>query len=187
MESYLIKTRLRGHDFIFKTRAGVFSKHQVDVGTNLLIESLDVKPNDVVLDLGCGYGAVGIVAAGLTPGGKSILVDANIRAVRLAQENVVLNKIGNAEVRLSDGLEAVINERFDVIASNPPASSGLGLFDEFAQDAKECLKPGGKIYFVTQERLKPAVERLFTSVFGNYELAKRSRGYIISVARKETL
>lgn len=185
MNDILITTKLRGFDLSFKTKPGVFSKHQIDTGTRLLIESLEIEPNDSVLDLGCGYGPIGIVAAKLAPKGKSVLVDANIRAVRLAQENIKLNKIPNAQSQLSDGLETVSGQKFHLIASNPPASVGLDIFNEFLTDAKQCLSAGGKTYFVTQERLKPAVERLFKTIFGNYKLVNRSRGYIISLAVEE--
>ena len=86
---------------------------------------------------------------------------------------------------LSDGLEAVSNLRFNLIVSNPPASAGLGIFEEFIHDAYRCLVNNGCVYFVTQERLKPAVDRLFKHFFGNYKLVNRSRGYIISLAVKK--
>lgn len=185
MNERIVQANLLGLGLAFKTRPGVFSKHRVDPGTQLLVETVEVGPNDVVLDLGCGYGLVGISLAKKMAGVKVILVDANIRAVRLAQENIKFNRVVRAEVRLSDGLEAVRGERFDLIVSNPPASAGLEILEEFAREGKRCLKPGGRIYFVTQERLKPTVERLFHQVFGNWELVKRSRGYIISLAKKE--
>lgn len=184
MNEISIKTNLRGFDLSFKTKPGVFSKNQVDNGTRLLAESLEIQPTDNVLDLGCGYGPIGIVAAKLAPRGKSVLVDTNIRAVRLAEENITLNHVENAKALLSDGFEVVTGEKFHIIACNPPASSGLELFEEFLRGAKKYLIADGKIYFVTQERLKPVVERLFKKVFGNYELVNRSRGYIISLAIK---
>lgn len=185
MNEILITTDLRGFDLKFKTKPGVFSKHQIDAGTQLLINSLDIQPNDNILDLGCGYGPIGIVAAKLAPEGKTVLVDANIRAVRLTQENIRLNKIPNAKALLSDGLEAVEQQKFQVVASNPPASSGLDIFNEFLANAKKCLSASGKIYFVTQERLKPTIERQFNRFFGNYQLVNRSREYIISLAVNE--
>lgn len=184
MDKALITTNLRGHEFQFKTKPGVFSKHQVDTGTRLLIEALDVRQDDNILDLGCGYGPIGIVAAKLAPQGQTTLIDTNIRAVRLAEENIRLNHLQNARALLSDGLEAVDRQKFDIVASNPPASSGLEIFEEFIKGAQGCLTHKGKIYFVTQERLKPTVERLFNRFFSNYKLVNRSRGYIISLSIK---
>ncbi|KKT78145.1 MAG: Methyltransferase small [Microgenomates group bacterium GW2011_GWB1_44_8] len=185
MNNDLIETNLRGSCFRFKTKPGVFSKHQIDTGTTLLINSLEIQTTDNILDLGCGYGPIGTVAARLAPKGQTTLIDANIRAIKLAEENIKLNNIPNANVILSDGLEAVSNLRFNLIVSNPPASAGLGIFEEFIHDAYRCLVNNGCVYFVTQERLKPAVDRLFKHFFGNYKLVNRSRGYIISLAVKK--
>lgn len=187
MEELLIKIKLRGFNLTFKTRPGVFSKHRIDPGTELLINSLAVRPDDTILDLGCGYGPVGITTAKLAPRGKTILVDANIRAVRLTEENIKLNQIKNAEALLSDGLEAVASKEnaFNIIASNPPESSGLDIFEEFTAAGKKLLKTDGRFYFVTQERLLPAARRCFEKTFRNYEMIKRSRGYGVSLARKE--
>ena len=150
-----------------------------------MIETMVIKPDDIVLDLGCGYGPIGIVAADLATQGKAILIDANIRAVRLAKENIKMNSLGNAKALLSDGLEAVADQQFTVILSNPPASSGLEIFAEFCQGAFDCLKPGGKLYFVTQARLKEAVKRVFEKVFGNFEIAARNNKYLVSLAIKK--
>ena len=180
-----IKEELRGKVFLFHTRPGVFSKGAVDQGSRLLIETMEIKPGDTVLDLGCGYGPIGIVAADLAIQGKVMLVDANLRAVRLAEENIKMNSINNAKALLSDGLEAVADQQFTVILSNPPASSGIEIFEEFCQDSFNCLKPTGKLYFVTQGRLKEAVKRVFQKVFGNYEIAGRNAKYLVSLAVKK--
>lgn len=180
-----IKEKLRGKVFLFHTKPGVFSKGGVDQGSRLLIETMTIKPDDTILDLGCGYGPLGIVAADLAVQGKAMLIDSNLRAVRLAEENIKINSIGNARALLSDGLEAVANQQFMVILSNPPASSGLEIFEEFCQGAFDCLKPQGKLYFVTQARLKEAVKRVFEKVFGNYEIAGRNAKYLVSLAVKK--
>lgn len=180
-----IKEKLRGKTFLFHTKAGVFSKATIDQGSRLLIETMAVKPGDTILDLGCGYGPIGVVAADLAAQGRAVLVDANLRAIRLATENININSVGNARALLSDGLEAVANQRFTVILSNPPASSGLEIFAEFCQDSFACLKPQGKLYFVTQGRLKEAVKRVFEKVFGNYEVAGRNAKYLVSLAVKK--
>lgn len=180
-----IKEKLRGKVFTFHTLPGVFSKGAVDQGSRLLIDTMKVKPGDTVLDLGCGYGPVGIVAAALAVQGKTVLIDANIRAVHLAAENIKTNSLDNAKAILSDGLEAVVDQQFTVILSNPPASSGIEIFEEFCQDSFNCLKPKGQLYFVTQGRLKEAVKRVFQKIFGNYEIAGRNVKYLVSLAIKK--
>src|SRR6266571_3560094 len=94
-----IHPMIRGHPFAFRTDAGVFSGDKIDRGTELLIEAIEIGPCELILDLGCGYGAIGIVAARLSEGGHVILTDVNERAVALARKNVAANAVGNAEVR----------------------------------------------------------------------------------------
>src|SRR3989454_11895490 len=110
----------RGHAFTFRTDAGVFSGGKIDRGTELLLAALEVGPCELILDLGCGYGAVGIVAARLSEGGHVILTDVNERAVALARKNIAANRIANAEVRLGDLYEPVRDMAFDHIVCNPP-------------------------------------------------------------------
>src|SRR3989475_5423364 len=95
-----IRVSVRGHPFTFLTDAGVFSRGELDRGTELLLEAIEVGPCELILDLGCGYGAIGIVAARLSDGGRVILTDVNERAVRAARENLSVNGVADAEVRL---------------------------------------------------------------------------------------
>lgn len=175
----------RGKKFLFKTKAGVFCKDKVDRGSQLLIEKMEIQPNDFILDLGCGYGPIGIVAATLAYKGRVILADSNLRAIHLSEENIALNKIKNAQVLLSDGWEAIGTHHFSAILSNPPASSGIDIFEEFAKGAFTHLRPEGKLYFVTQSRLKNAVKRVFEKIFGNYKIVDRNSKYTVSLAIKK--
>ncbi len=102
----LVRTNLRGKHFEFLTSSSVFSKTKIDSGTRLLIESMVLPKKGNVLDIGCGYGAVGIAAAKFNPNLHVVMTDVNLRAVRLAKQNVELNKIVNAEVRLRLSLRA---------------------------------------------------------------------------------
>src|SRR5207247_10374099 len=111
---------IRGHPFTFQTDAGVFSGRGLDRGTELLLAALEVGPYELILDLGCGYGTLGIVAARLSQGGHVILTDVNERAVALVRKNVAANRIANAEVRLGDLYEPVRAMAFDHIVSDPP-------------------------------------------------------------------
>ena len=160
------------------TAGGVFSGRRVDAGTKLLIESLQVGEADRVLDLGCGYGPVGIVAAHLAPRGHVVLVDINERAVRLARENLVLNAVQNAEVRQGDGAEAVKELTFDTIACNPPIRAGWAVVERLLGEAGALLVPGGCIYVVarTKQGAKTLARKL-EALVGPTEEVERGGGY----------
>jgi 16S rRNA (guanine1207-N2)-methyltransferase len=95
----LIRVTLRGSSFKFLTASSVFSKKRVDLGTRLLLDAMVLPETGAVLDVGCGYGAVGIVAATSNSRLHVVMTDVNRRAVRLARQNVKINKVNNAEVR----------------------------------------------------------------------------------------
>src|SRR5688572_15838237 len=120
MKQALIHARVRGFDLRLMTQPGVFSDDAVDPGTELLIEAMRVSPTVKVLDLGCGYGVIGIVAAKLAARGHVTLVDSDIRATRLTQRNLELNGITNADVVLGDGVHDLPPKaKYDVVVSNP--------------------------------------------------------------------
>jgi 16S rRNA (guanine1207-N2)-methyltransferase len=109
---------VRGFELRLRTQAGVFAHRELDEGTRLLIESMRISPTARVLDWGCGYGVIGIVAAKLATRGRVTLVDSDIRATRLAQQNIELNGIENAEVILGDGVHDLPPKtRFDAVLS----------------------------------------------------------------------
>ena len=178
----MITTTLRGRNFRFKTKPGLFSKNIVDPGSKLLIEYMVVKSSDTVLDLGCGYGAIGLVAASLANEGKVYMVDTDIRAVKFSKINAFLNKIENVEIIASDGFEELSTMCFDVVLSNPPSHLPKETMIEFIEGAKENLNKGGKLYFVNEKRIQPLVKREFRRVFGNYEWVTQNPQYIVSTA-----
>ena len=92
-----IKVLLRGKEFEFFTGSGVFSGKKIDKGTEVLIENCIVKQDAVVLDYGCGYGAVGIAIAKSSPATEVVMVDINKRAIKLAKMNIELNRADNAD------------------------------------------------------------------------------------------
>jgi 16S rRNA (guanine1207-N2)-methyltransferase len=182
----IVHETVRGFDLRLETQPGVFAQHGLDPGTRLLIEAMRVSPKARVLDLGCGYGAIGIVAAKLALRGGAVLVDSDVRATRLAQRNVELNDVSNAEVVLGDGVNDLPPKaRFDVIASNPPTHSGREVLDEFVAGAYRLLKPRGQLYLVINRLL--SLKREVDTVFGNSETAARSKGYVVLRAIKAPL
>lgn len=173
----------RGHALTFRATWGLFSPTAVDEGSRLLIEEMEVKPSDAVLDVGCGYGALGLAAAALAPQGTVHLVDKDFVAVEFAAKNAVLNNLLNAKVYLSNLLSHVPEkQKFDVILSNPPAQGGRELLSILLHDAKVHLNQGGRIYLVTVSGLKEFIKRNFQEVFGNYEKVRQGKTYTVAQA-----
>ena len=143
---------VRGLPLTLRSDAGVFSRGALDRGTELLIEALEIGPCELILDLGCGYGAVGIAAAKLSEGGHVILTDVNERAVRLAERNLRDNGVINAEVRSGDLYEPVRGMSFDHIVSNPPIRAGRAVVDRIVSEAPEHLLEGGRLWLVARTR-----------------------------------
>lgn len=182
---YTIETELRGFSLELATEAGVFSRERVDRGTRLLIKHIDVEPTDRILDLGCGYGVVGIISALLAPEGHAALVDINRRAVELARHNLEINAIPNAEVHHGDGFAPVRGRSFDLIAINPPIRAGLRLVHRFIEEAGDHLAPDGRFYLVG--RTKQGVIRIsekMSQVFGGVEEVAKGGGYRLYLSRR---
>jgi 16S rRNA (guanine1207-N2)-methyltransferase len=146
------QARLRGRVYRFRTDRGMFSPDHIDPGTLLLIETMEVRPGETVLDLGCGYGALGIAAAPLAAPARVYLTEVNRRAAALAEQNLGLNGIENAEVRIGDGLEPVADLRFDVILTNPPIRAGYAVVFPLLEQAADHLAPGGRLWLVARVR-----------------------------------
>ncbi len=168
----------RGRRFRFLTDRGVFSYGHVDRGTRLLLEALEVGPEDEVLDMGCGYGVVGVVAAVLAPRGRVVMVDVNARAVELARENARRAGLANVEVLHGDLYAPVAGRRFDVIATNPPIRAGRRVVRAVVEGARQHLKPGGRFYLVARTAHgAKTLGRLVEQVFGHAEEVERGGGY----------
>jgi 16S rRNA G1207 methylase RsmC len=177
---------LRGFDFTFNSTWGLFSPKTIDEGTRLLLNHIDVLPDDDCLDLGCGYGAIGLTLARLAPGGETNLVDKDFVAVEYTDKNVAANNITNASVYLSNGFSRVPpDKRFDLIASNLPAKAGNEMWNIMFADAHDYLKPGGRIYLVAISALRQFIKRSFIDIFGNYEKVKQGSKYTVSLGIRE--
>lgn len=160
-----------------ETRAGVFSRDGLDPGTELLIACMDIRPTDHVLDWGCGWGALGMVAARLASRGRATLVDSNIRAITCAKNNLTRNRIRNAVARVRDARVYAKNERYDLIVSNPPLHDGNAAAHPLIEGAYRALRPGGRLMLVAM-RPEPYLKHI-RKVFGRGEIAVRKDGYAI--------
>ena len=176
------RTELRGMLLTFSATWGLFSPKAIDAGTQLLIEHLDIQENDTCLDLGCGYGAIGITLAKCVQTTTVYLVDKDFVAVDYARKNVQQNRLQNCHILLSNGFSHLPDIQFDLIASNLPANVGKELLQIFLTDAKQHLKPNGRLYVVTISGLRAFIKRNFLSIFGNYRKVKQRHTHTVAMA-----
>ena len=168
------------------TRWGTFSPRAIDDGTKLLMKYFSADIDDICLDLGCGYGPIGLALAKHCSMGQIHMVDKDFVAVELANYNAKLNNIVNAKAYLSDAFLQVPSDiKFNQIVSNIPAKVGREQLSIILYDALDSLKPGGVITVVTINGLKDFIKNNFKSVFGNYKKIKQGQKYVISQAIKQ--
>lgn len=180
-----IEAKLRGRTFSFTTDAGVFSKQGIDFGSRLLIETMELEPNAEVLDVGCGYGPMGLAAASIVPEGHVVMVDINERAVELSRSNAERNGIRNATILQSDLLEQVMGRRFDAVLTNPPIRVGKQTVQRLFEQAEAVLKPGGSLWVVIQKKQgAPSAFKKLETLYSDVQEVNRDKGYKIFRARK---
>ncbi len=184
-EDIVFSVRLRGQEMTFHSTWGLFSPRRVDNGSFLLLKHIKVNEDDVTLDLGCGYGVLGLTIARLTPHGQVHLVDKDFVAVEYAEKNARVNGLANSRVYLSNAFREVPDIQFDNIVSNLPANAGKELLSIILHDAHAHLKPGGRLYLVTIAGLRQFIKRNFQEVFGNYKKLKQAKNYAVALAVKE--
>lgn len=186
-----IEITLAGQNMRFATTWGLFSPREIDSGTWLLLKQvedgeIEIKPTDDCLDLGCGYGPIGLTLARLAPQGKTLLVDKDFVAVDYTRKNIALNRIANAEAMLSNGFAQIDkNRKFDIIISNVPAKVGKEMLYIMLDDARTHLKPGGRIVLVTISGLREFFKRTLVETFGNYDKIKQGKDYTVALAIKQ--
>jgi 16S rRNA G1207 methylase RsmC len=145
-----------------------------------------VNPDERAIDLGCGYGPLGLAIAKSAPEGHCTLVDKDFVAVEYAKKNAALNGITNMEVLLSNGLDQVPSDRrFTLAVTNLPAKTGKEHYYLFFHDIRERLEPGGRFYVVVITGLRQFIARSFREVFGNHKKVKQGKSYTVAMAVKE--
>ena len=180
-----LNTVQRGFPLTLKTTWGLFSPRAIDEGSQMLLDYLEIEPGDDCLDLGCGYGILGLTMAKCAPNGNTLLVDKDFVAVDYSRRHAELNNIRNAECLLSNGFDQVPKQQFDVIVSNIPAKVGKEMLYIYLFDALEHLKPGGSFYIVTITGLRQFFKRGFMEVFGDYKKIKQGKTYTVARATRQ--
>ncbi|MCO4670614.1 16S RNA methylase RsmC [Streptococcus infantarius subsp. infantarius] len=177
-----LKVTLLGQLFTFLTDSGVFSKKMVDYGSQILLNTLNFEKGKTLLDLGCGYGPLGISLAKVQ-GVKPTMVDINNRAIDLAKQNAQKNGV-EADIFQSNIYEKV-NGTFDYIISNPPIRAGKQVVHTIISESINYLKVGGNLTIVIQKKQgAPSAKAKMEEVFGNVEILKRDKGYYILRSEK---
>jgi len=160
----------------------VFSADEVDEGTKLLLEYARIPEEGVVLDMGCGYGVIGVTLAKLNPRLRVYMIDINPRAVELARYNARLNRVEDRVVVLQGNLyEPVKGLRFNAIFSNPPLAAGMRVVEAIVREAPGHLVEGGSLQMVLRKGAE-RIARLMEQVFGGFEVLARKKGYTVLYA-----
>lgn len=184
-KEYKFTASINGVNVDFYTASGIFSPRQIDMGSLALIRFMELNKKSRILDLGCGYGAVGIYAAIFCPSTDVVLADVNHRVVECAKKNIYSNNIKNAIAKQSHMFSSMKEDMFDTILLNPPQSAGLEICYEMIEKSFEHLNSGGSLQVVVRrrkggERISDKMEE----VFGNVSVLGKKAGYWVYKSEK---
>ena len=181
--------RLKGNTLSFTSDNGVFSKHTVDFGSELLVESYDIPEQfqrASLLDIGCGYGTMGLAYGKAYPELSIEMIDVNERALVLAQENAKKNGIHNVDIHESNLYDSVKKSQYEIIISNPPIRAGKIVVHTILEKAYDYLAENGQLVIVIQKKQgAPSAQKKMEEVFGNCERIQWDKGYWILVSTKD--
>ncbi|MCL7749097.1 class I SAM-dependent methyltransferase [Halalkalibacter alkaliphilus] len=177
---------LRGQTFNFYSDRGVFSKNEVDFGSKLLIDAFEFPSIEGdLLDVGCGYGPIGLSLAASEKNRLVHMVDVNERALHLSERNAERNAISNVDIYKSNCLDGVSKIDFAVILTNPPIRAGKKVVHTIFEQSYGHLKEQGELWVVIQKKqgAPSAIEKL-ESHFGEVTVVEKKKGYFIIKAKK---
>lgn len=181
-----IEYEIDGKHITLITDNGVFSKSRLDEGSEILLKAiipLNLAGN--ILDIGCGYGPIGLTIALIHETASVTLADINPRAVALCNKNAQALGLSQRVTCLESDLYQNINGPFDIIVSNPPIRAGKKITYALYEGAYERLVDGGYFYFVIRKAQgASSASQYVKEIFGNITLIKRSKGYHIYMAKK---
>lgn len=182
-DEHTIHYQINGTVLHFKTDAGVFSKMRVDYGSGVLIKNMAqlIFPPRNILDVGTGYGPLGLFAAQFWPEQTVEMVDVNERGLNLARQNAEMNNIKNVKIYQSDVYDQIASDKkFGLIVTNPPIRAGKAVVSNILAGAKNHLVQNGQLLVVIQKKQgEPSARKLLKDTFGNCTILARDKGYYI--------
>jgi 16S rRNA (guanine1207-N2)-methyltransferase len=181
--SEVITATIKGVELVFRTHPRLFSPRAIDRGTLAMIDSLEFGPDEKVLDLGCGYGVVGILVAKLLGPDAVLMVDSDPLAVEFARANAELNGVGSVRVVVSDAYENLDQSGFTAIPVNPPYHTDFSVAKRFIEGGFRRLTIGGRMVMVVKRR-KWYANKL-RAVFGGVHV-RDVTGYYVMTAQRRT-
>ena len=175
----MYKITYNGKDLEVMTEGSLFSPKEADKGTLAMLRHVSFEAENKVLDLGCGYGPIGIIMKRVFPSMEVTMVDINHRAIELAKQNAEANSVKCVDVHPSDGC-ASVEGLYDVILTNPPVRAGKQTVFSFYDGAYEHMAEGAFLYVVLQKKQgAPSSEKYLIEKFGNCEVIAKESGYWI--------
>jgi 16S rRNA (guanine1207-N2)-methyltransferase len=165
----IITARISGHGFRFRTSQELFSSHDLDIGTRFLLRSIienDLTGANTILDLGCGYGPLGLVLKKLNPESVVHLVDRDALAVSYARQNAALNDLDAPDIYGSLAYDDIRRNDFDLIVSNIPGKAGKSVITHLLCEAGNYLAPGGSVAVVVVNPLEESVAEVLENAPG---------------------
>ena len=179
----MILAKIKDIDLKFETEPSIFSPKFIDHGTLAMLSVVEFLPSDKVLDLGCGYGVVGILAAKLIGEENVVMCDISEQAVEYAKINAALNGVPHINITLSDGFKNIAEGDFTLILSNPPYHVDFSVPKNFIEVGFRKLAVGGKLVMVTKRH--DWYKNKLTSIFGGVKVQEID-GYYVFVAEKRS-
>jgi len=175
----LVEYRYRGETLRFETDSGVFSRTEIDRGTDILLCSLPQELEGDVLDMGCGYGVIGVTVGRHWPGTRVTMADINERACGLSHRNAKSNGVA-AQVLVSDGYVKVLGQRYDVILQNPPIRAGKAVIYQMFADAAGCLREEGQLWLVIRKQQgAPSALNYLRTLYQDVQIVEKEAGFWI--------
>ncbi|MEI0700420.1 class I SAM-dependent methyltransferase [Brachyspira intermedia] len=181
---YDIEITIKNIDLKFNSSDKLFSPRNIDIGTLSMIDEVNFENESKILDLGCGYGFVGILAAKIIGEDKVVMCDIDTEAVEMSKHNAVLNDVSNINIIQSDGLKNIADKDFSMILSNPPYHTDFSVAKHFIESGFYKLALNGKFIMVTK-RLDWYKNKL-SSVFGGVKVREKN-GYYIFISEKRNM
>lgn len=180
----MLQLKIKNHELVFQTHSQVFSPQGLDRGTAAMLSIVEFTSEERVLDLGCGYGIVGILAAKYVGEQNVTMVDIDPLAVQLAKENAKLNMVPDVAVYQSDGFTNLPESHFTLILSNPPYHTDFSVPKAFLEKGFNRLTLGGRMYMVTKR--KEWYKKKFLAIFGGVTIYEIDGYYVFMGEKRST-